>query len=547
MESNLFYTILFPTLVAYSMGLLLNCWDLISSSGTSGIDSASEVKRLKITNRLAVLALIFTLPFLFGFLYYGYANAALFLGLCCFIYACVPFISGLRFPGLSKFVLYLTPLVQNFVLASAFGKEADIHFGYVAIVLVPFLLYDREKSIAWIICCMLITSIVLSVLYMTNFSLLKVNASEQVIGFLSFTYHIITMAGVIVILIISLDLWEKTEKILDTDNLFLQHQLRAIFDNSHDALFLVEAAERKIIKANKRAAELFETTEADLIGKQGIDFHKRPLTADELHIIRWTIANTGAYYSETLYKTEKGNEFWGSIAIKQITIAGKKYQMVRITDITDRYQTNEKLIASLQEKEILLAEIHHRVKNNMAVISGLLGIQSSYVKDEQAKKLFEESRNRIHSMALIHDKLYQHETFAKIDFCAYINDLVTYIKDSYDPGKATVKFDSTCNDIFLDIKYAVPCGLILNELISNAYKHAFEGREEGEIKIVCTKMGERFTMMVSDNGIGYDIETALEKPASLGLTLINGLVGQVNGQVKTTSHQGTSFYLSFEV
>lgn len=546
MESNLFFNKVFPTLVSYSMGFALNCWDRISRSGTSGLHSGSEVKRLKLTNRLAIIALIFTLPLVTGFLYYDYTNVALFLGLCCLMYVFVPFISGLKFPGLAKFVLYLTPLAKNFVLASAFGKEADIHLGYIAVILVPFVLYDR-RHIVWIISCALLTLSAMLLLYVTDFSLLTVNAPSQVVSFLSITYHIITMGGVIAMLTTSLYLAEKTEKILDADNLFLQSQLKAIFDNSYDAIFLVDSEKRKIIKVNKRAAELFEMKEKELIGRYGLDLHKVPYTEKELQEIRFSLANTGAYYSEVLYKTGKGNEFWGSLAIKQITLHAKKYQVVRIADNSVQHEINDKLKTSVYEKEILLAEVHHRVKNNMAVISGLLGIQSTYVKDEQARGLFEESRNRIHSMALIHDKLYQHKSFAKIDFCAYINDLVSYIKDSYDPGTTTIAVNSTCNDIFLDIKYAVPCGLILNELISNAYKHAFNGREDGSIKIVCTKMGERFTMMVSDDGIGYDMETALQQPNSLGLTLINGLVEQVGGSVKTTSHLGTSFYISFEV
>ncbi|MDQ3049057.1 MAG: PAS domain S-box protein, partial [Bacteroidota bacterium] len=271
------------------------------------------------------------------------------------------------------------------------------------------------------------------------------------------------------------------------DNQFLQQQVQAIYDNSSDGIFLVDG-DKKIIKANKRAVELFGlTSEENMIGRYGRDFHKAPMSNDELHNLSLTLLNKGYFESEFLYKSGSSDEFWGSIFIKIITISDRNYQMVRITDVSDQHRVNAKLKASLQEKELLLAEIHHRVKNNLAVISGLLGLQSSYIEDEKAKELFEESRDRIHTMALIHDKLYQHETFAKIDFHAYISDLVAYIKHSYSPAGTKIEFFVTCNDIFLDIKNAVPCGLILNELISNSCKHAFGNTNHGEIRIICTK------------------------------------------------------------
>jgi two-component sensor histidine kinase len=288
-------------------------------------------------------------------------------------------------------------------------------------------------------------------------------------------------------------------------------------------------------------------TEEQLVGRFGLDLHKNYPSEKERAEMRLAIAGTGTYQSEVLYKTGKGNEFWGSLALREISIRGSKFHIVRVTDITAQHESNEKVKSALHEKEVLLAEIHHRVKNNLAVVSGLLGLQATYVKDEQARSLFEESRSRIHSMAIIHDKLYQHETFATIDFSSYINDLVSHIKKLYNNIGTKVSFEIVCNDIYLDIKNAVPCGLILNELISNSFKHAFPGREEGLVKIVCTRMGERFTMMVSDDGVGYDMDKALQNPTSLGLTLISALAGQVNGNLKTTFHQGTAFYLSFEV
>jgi PAS domain S-box-containing protein len=529
------------------MGFVLNSWDAISRSGISEGENTSDTKRIKLTNRLGIIAVFFTLPYLIGFFYFGYYQLALFLCMLSLIYSCTPLLSKYRLFNAAKLTLYCTVLVHQFVVASIFGEAAGVHLMYLALVLLPIVIYDYKKDILWLIFYFSITIVALLILYYTDFSLLTINASASVQRWMDISYKITTMAGVVVILVSSLYVTESNEKLLDSDNLFLQHQLKAIFDNSHDALFLVDSDKRAIIKANTRASELFEMSQDELIGKFGPDLHKIYPTEKERQVIRMALATAGNFQAEVNYKTGTGGEFWGSLAIRVISIKGKRFEVVRITDITAQHAMNEKLKASLQEKEVLLAEIHHRVKNNLAVVSGLLGLQATYITNEQARAMFEESRNRIHSMALIHHKLYQHESFAQIDFAAYINDLISHIRDSYNNSEATITFNITCNDIYIDIKNAVPCGLIMNELISNAYKHAFPGRSQGEIKIVCTKMGEKFTMMVSDNGIGFDMSTELEKPRSLGLTLITALADQLSGSVRATHHQGTAFYLSFEV
>lgn len=208
--------------------------------------------------------------------------------------------------------------------------------------------------------------------------------------------------------------------------------------------------------------------------------------------------------------------------------------------------SDEQIKASLREKELLLAEVHHRVKNNLAVISGLLGLQSGYVKDEQAKELFNESRNRIHSMALIHDKLYRNETLASIEFSNYISDLVNNIRDSYNASDTDIRFHLECCNSHIDIKSAVPCGLILNELVSNAYKHAFTGRESGEIRIRFQQEGDQFRLEVSDNGIGYHPGQNLTEVPTLGLTLVTSLVEQIEGSLEMKNTNGTAFVITFK-
>jgi two-component sensor histidine kinase len=177
----------------------------------------------------------------------------------------------------------------------------------------------------------------------------------------------------------------------------------------------------------------------------------------------------------------------------------------------------------------------------------LLGLQASYIEDENLKILLEESRNRIYTMALIHENLYQNETFARIKLGTYINDLVNNIKASYNAITTNINFSVITNDIVLGIKHAVPCGLILNELITNACKHAFKYRETGEIKIEFTQIDNKITMMVSDDGIGFNADDLLNKSNTLGLTLIIALTDQLDGILSTSAEKGITYYLTFEI
>ncbi len=531
------------------MGFILNLWHTVSNSGNTKELSLSSAKRIILTNRFGIISVVFTFPYIISYFFSGYNNVALFSLLICLVYFSIPVFNKFQQYTLAKLILYLGVLIHQFFLASSFGENAEIHIIYIALILLPIVLFEIKKQIGWIIFCIVITIFATLLLYQTNFSLFAYSVIPIAItNNINIAYKITTVVGCFVILFSSIMVAEKTEFFLNETNFLLQQQLQAIFDNSFDALFLVNWKERKIIKANKRAVELFEAEEeSDFYGLYGLEFHKSPKEKVNYEEMRKSLKENKAFEEEVLYKTFKGNEFWGNLVIRIIYISGMPYQSIRVTDITNQKNTKKQIQDSLHEKEILLSEIHHRVKNNLAVISGLLGLQSSYVEDEKAKALFEDSRNRIHSMALIHDKLYQHETFAKIEFCAYINDLINHIKSSYFSKQTKINFTVTCNDIFLDIKTAIPCGLILNELITNACKHAFSDRTEGEINIVCSKMGGNFTLMVSDNGVGYDGGEALKKSNSLGLTLINALSEQINARIKTTHHNGTAYYISIEV
>lgn len=523
-------------------------WDSISNIGILANVSTSDKKRILLLNQMTFTSIILSVIFILIFSSLNFPNTITIQFIFLFFYFSVLYFSSRSFFRFSKVLFIVILFAHVFVLCLLFGEDSQTHLLYIPAAVIPIVLYDlKQFRISFSFIFLSIATLVF--LYLINFSsFFSLTLLPDLLGKMRLLFIITAIAAEIFVIYFLIANYDKTERNLDESNILLQQQLQAIFDNSFDALFLVNWKERKIIKANNRAVELFEAEkECDFYGLYGLEFQKSPKEKTNYEEMRKSLKEKGVFEEEILYKTFKGNEFWGALVIQIIYISGMPHQSIRITDITHQKNTKKQIQDSLHEKEILLSEIHHRVKNNLAVISGLLGLQSSYVEDEKAKILFEDSRNRIHSMALIHDKLYQHETFAKIEFQAYINDLINHIKLSYFSKQTKVSFTVTCNDIFLDIKTAIPCGLILNELITNACKHAFKDRTEGEIKIVCSKMGGNFTLMVSDNGVGFDGEEALKKPNSLGLTLINALSEQINGKIKTTLHNGTAYYISIEV
>ena len=199
---------------------------------------------------------------------------------------------------------------------------------------------------------------------------------------------------------------------------------------------------------------------------------------------------------------------------------------------------------SLKEKELLLKEIHHRVKNNMQIISSLLGLQSSHVKDERDAALFEVSQHRVRSMALVHEKLYQSESLSGIDFQDYITDLVEELHNSYYlGGRVTVTINA--KNILVNIDDAIPCSLIIHELVSNAMKYAFPDAKRGNITIEFYQKGEDSVIRISDDGIGLPAGFDYRNTESLGLQLVSALTQQLSGSIELDASKGTVFTITF--
>ncbi|RZN37186.1 MAG: PAS domain S-box protein [Methanophagales archaeon ANME-1-THS] len=221
--------------------------------------------------------------------------------------------------------------------------------------------------------------------------------------------------------------------------------------------------------------------------------------------------------------------------------------LVAGVDITDRKRAEELIKASLREKEILLREIHHRVKNNLQIISALLNLQSKYIKDNEAFETFRESQNRIKSMALIHDQLYQFKDLAKINMAEYIQNLTTDLFYSYGVGRDRIELKLDAQDVLVGVDTAIPCGLIINELVSNSLKHAFPDSMKGEICIGLRSNNDHaFTLTVRDSGIGFPGDLDFRNTGTLGLQLVITLVEQLEGTIELDRGTGTTFKITFE-
>jgi two-component sensor histidine kinase len=201
--------------------------------------------------------------------------------------------------------------------------------------------------------------------------------------------------------------------------------------------------------------------------------------------------------------------------------------------------------ALLEEKEALLKEVHHRVKNNLQLISSLLNLQAANVTDPAVAELFSDSRNRVRSMALVHENLYRAGNFARIPMATHIERLCGHLARAYDLHRQRVELEIAVDEIELDMNTATSCGLIINELVSNALKHAFAGRG-GHLRVSLQRDGDsRYVLRVADDGVGIDRDVAVENAGSLGLQLVGDLTQQIRGSLSVEAGRGTCFTVTF--
>jgi PAS domain S-box-containing protein len=327
----------------------------------------------------------------------------------------------------------------------------------------------------------------------------------------------------------------------------LQEQYRVVTEALNDAVFTLDA-EVRFAFGNAAGERLTGYRLEELLGRSFTDL-VAPEDLPEL-IDRFRRADRGEVISphvqiEMIRKD--GSRVPVELSMTNLVLDGQIIGHVGVArDITDRKHAEEQIRASLQEKEVLLKEIHHRVKNNLQIISSLLNLQSKYVNDPQALQMFLDSQNRVKSMALIHEILFRSRDITRIDFSEYIKMISVQLFRSYGANAKNISLEVHVDDIILDVDTAISCGLIVTELVSNSLKHAFTDGRDGAISVALfADDDDMLRLVVRDSGIGLLNYRPLRHVESLGLKLVNALVNQLAGTVKVDSSLGTTFMVSF--
>lgn len=317
-----------------------------------------------------------------------------------------------------------------------------------------------------------------------------------------------------------------------------------IFENAHDAIILLEPADEVVLDVNQRACELYGFDRSEFIGMSLEKISKD--VGGGKGKIQQTL-NKGTYLNfETVQYRKDGSEMFLEVNASVIPFKGEKAILSINRDITERKRAEEQIKNSLKEKEVLLKEIHHRVKNNLQIILSLLDLQVESLEDGNILRMYQDSKDRIRSMALIHENLYQSEDLAHIDMEGYIESLIGYLWSAYGTPSTPVSPQLRVEDISLGIDMAIPIGLILTELFSNALKYAFPSGRKGEIFIQLQPGdGNTISLVFRDNGVGFPPDVAPLSQQSLGLQLVNLLTQQLNGAVEIGGSAGVSFTFSF--
>ena len=338
---------------------------------------------------------------------------------------------------------------------------------------------------------------------------------------------------------IFVDVTEKKENI--------QHlQLLGNAIESTTEMICITDLNNRFIYINEAFREKYGYSESELLGRE-VEIIGSLKNLPEIHQIVFNDTKKGSWEGELINTKKDGTDFPILLSTSQIkdktgSVIGYIGVARDITELRNKYDT---LRHSLKEKETLLKEVYHRVKNNMQVISSLLNIQSQSVTEPAAAELLKETQNRVRIMQLIHEKLYKSQDLSKIDFSHYIRDLTDQLRRAY-PVSKKVEIKIKSEGINLGVDKAIPCGLIINELVSNAYKYAFKYSLKGEIYIeLSSPEPGKYLLIVKDDGVGIPAGINIQETESLGMMLVTNLTEQLEGTLKLDRLNGTKFTIRF--
>lgn len=333
---------------------------------------------------------------------------------------------------------------------------------------------------------------------------------------------------------------EKTSKLTESES-----RWRSLTENSPDHIMTLDRG-ANILFVNHTVPGL---NREEVIGSSFYDYTLKEYKPIARQCFERVLTTGKPDQFESVYQSKDGTHRYFESRVGPIISPGNN-EIIGLTvsfrDISDRKLAELRIKESLREKEMLLKEIHHRVKNNMAIISSLLVLQAETFDDPIIARVLQASQSRIRSMALVHEKLYQAENLSKIDVSEYINSLARHISQLKGLNSGKVSLTISAENIFLGIDLAIPCGLVINELLSNAFRHAFPGKKTGEIRIhMRVKDNQAYELVISDNGVGLPAHIDIQNPPGFGLQLVHLLTQQLAGTMTVNREKGTTFTIEF--
>ncbi len=337
-----------------------------------------------------------------------------------------------------------------------------------------------------------------------------------------------------------------------TDIAALKHNEEALQRSEEKYRALVENSPVVIMTTDEKEIITFinfdegESTTEYIIGKSLYKFLK-----PEYHVMvkrchKNVFLNKGIETYETESVDEHGEQIWMQTQVGPI-FSGKKVTGLTLfkLNITTRKNAEEKIKQSLKEKEVLLKEVHHRVKNNLQIISSILNLQTSKSTSKKTLEIIYDSQKRIKAMSLIHELLYQSDDFSRINFSEYLNEILTNLMSSYVSRKPiTLELDS--DKIFLNLDVSIPCGLLINELVTNAMKYAFTNHKKGILTVSLKRKDGKIVLRIADNGKGLPAHIDFKKTNSLGMQLVIGLTDQIDGTIELDNSNGAAYTITFK-
>ena len=343
--------------------------------------------------------------------------------------------------------------------------------------------------------------------------------------------------------------WDISNMIKAEEALKLTEQTyQELFNAITEAILIHDPDTFEILDMNETALHMYGYSREELMGINLELLSQHPIDPSARRALMELIKREGSHTAEIEAKRNDGSCFWVEVKFRYASIHGEKRILANVRDISSRKQYLRELEKSAQEQELLLREVHHRVKNNMQVIISLLNLQAEYTQDSNLFEIFREMQNRIRSMALIHEKLFRSKSMSSVDFANYINSLTFELINFYAIDSKRIRIHQKIDEMNLNITKAIPCGLIVNELITNALKYAFPGKREGDIWLsVRTLERNSAEIEIKDNGIGLDPLPDFATTRTMGLRIVRILTEQLGGHLEIRGDQGAAFTLRFKL